>query len=102
VTKKPRERTARRIRERDARQLVRTREQLAAMAYGGAPERPIDISSPAVVEPRVASLRCPQCDGTYTLDDHQLDAGLRRISVTCRLCHVSRNLWFRLVVTGPN
>jgi hypothetical protein len=102
VTRKPRERTARRVRERDARHLVRARERLAALSVGGSAQHPIEVSSPAVIEPRVGSLRCPQCEGSYGFDDHQTEAGLRVISVTCRLCHVSRKLWFRLVVNEPN
>lgn len=102
MTRKPRERTARRVLQRDARHLVRARERLAVLSPGGAAERPIEVSSPSVIEPRVGSLRCPQCEGSYGFDDHQVDAGLRVVTVTCRLCHVSRKLWFRLVETGPN
>jgi hypothetical protein len=97
------ERTARRMRERADRQLVRDREKLSALAPGGSAEHPIDVPSPAVIEPRVSALRCPQCDRGYKLDDHQSPApGLRVISVTCRLCHVPRQIWFRLVSLDPN
>ena len=97
------ERTEKRSRERAARGLVRDREKLAALSAGGSAERPIDVDSPAVIEPRVRTLRCPQCEGEYTVDDHQSpSAGLRRVAVTCRLCHVSRTIWFRFGSSAPN
>ena len=101
--KKRPERTARRARERAARDLVADREKLARLEPGGSRERPIELTSAAVVEPRVRSMHCPQCDGDYAIDDHQSpSSGLRRVDVTCRLCHVKRALWFRLVPSGPN
>jgi hypothetical protein len=48
-------------------------------------------------------MKCPQCAGSYVIDDHAAPtAGLRRIDVTCRLCHVRRALWFRLGTAAPN
>lgn len=97
------ERTERRARERAARRMVRDREQLAQLSPGGSAERPVEVDSPAVIEGRVASLRCPQCDGEYTLDDHRsAGPGLRVVAVTCRMCRVKRELWFRLGTSAPN
>jgi hypothetical protein len=91
------ERTERRAQERAARGLVRDRERLAALSPGGSESRPIGIDSVAVIDSRIGSMRCPQCDGEYTIDDHRAPAsGLRVIAVTCRLCHVSRSVWFRV------
>jgi len=99
----PRARTERRVRERDTRRLVRDRERLAALLPGGSADRPLPVPSPAVIEPRVAAMRCPQCDGEYTLKDHAAEpGGLRIVSVTCRICHVSRRIWFRLGSTAPS
>jgi mono/diheme cytochrome c family protein len=100
--KKRPERTERRARERAMRGLVRDREKLAALSPGGSAERPIEVPSPAVIDTRVGAMRCPQCEGTYAIDDHQAEAGLRVVSVTCRLCHVSRRLWFRLGSSAPS
>jgi len=100
--KPPRSRTARRVAERDARKLVRDRERLAALEPGGAAERPIEVPSAAVIEVRVRATPCIQCEGEYAIDDHQHAAGLRVVSVTCRQCHVSRRLWFRIAPSGPN
>jgi hypothetical protein len=101
--KKRPERTARRAAARDARRLVRDRERLAALSPGGSDERPITISSPAVIDSRIASMRCPQCEGSYALDDHRADPrGLREVHVTCRLCHTPRAIWFRLGSSAPS
>ena len=98
----PRRRTARREAERDLRRLVRERERLAALVPGGAADRPIEVPTSSVIETRTRAMRCPQCEGEYVLDDHQAEHGLRVVSVTCRQCHVSRRLWFRIVESGPN
>ena len=100
--KKRPDRTERRARERAARGLVRDREKLAALSPGGSPARPLEVPSPAVIDSRVAAMRCPQCDGEYALVDHQVDGALRVVSVTCRLCHVPRRLWFRLGSSAPS
>jgi hypothetical protein len=101
--KKRPERTERRSRERAARHLVRDRERLAALSPGGSEARPLEVASSSVIESRVGAMHCPQCEGSYTLDDHQPSApGLRVVSVTCRLCHVSRRLWFRLGSSAPS
>lgn len=97
--KKPkRPRAARRARERELRTDVRAREKLAAALPGGAPSRPIDVTTTAVIETRALALGCHQCDGALALTDHAADptTGLRRVTVTCRRCHTPRTLWFRL------
>jgi hypothetical protein len=97
-----RRRTERRAAERDARRLVRERERRAARERGGSAERPLEVPSSAVIELRARAMPCVQCEGEYQVDDHQADQGLRVITVTCRRCHVSRKLWFRIVASGPN
>jgi predicted Zn finger-like uncharacterized protein len=103
VGRKRPERTARRKAERAARQLVQDREQLAALVPGGSPERPIEVSSSSVIEVRARSQRCPQCEGSYQIDDHQApSASLRVVAVRCQRCGVARHLWFALTPSGPN
>lgn len=99
---KKRPRTERRERERDARRLVRDREKLYLLSPGGSAARPLEVPSPSVIEVRVGAMRCPQCDGEYTLHEHAADAGLRVVSVTCRICHVPRKIWFRLGSSLPS
>jgi predicted Zn finger-like uncharacterized protein len=97
------ERTSRRAQERAARQLVRDREKLAAMVAGGSAERPLAVPSSAVIEGRVRSLPCPQCEGTLRIDDHRsAGSGMRVVDVRCRICGTPRTLWFRIVSDEPN
>ena len=86
--------------ERVARGLVRDRERLWALAPGGSAERPIDVTSSAVIEVKARATPCPQCEGTLRLEDHQaVDAALRKLDVRCVLCGVPRSLYFRIVPT---
>ncbi len=97
------ERTERRARERQARQLVRDREKLAKLVAGGSREHPIEVSSAAVVERRASGTPCPQCAGEYSVIEHRsAGPGLRAVDVACRQCGVARELWFRIVVDDPN
>lgn len=101
--KKRPERTARRARERAARQLVRDKEKLAGLVAGGSAERPIEVASAAVVEIRVRGMRCPQCEGDYAIVDHRsAGQGMRPVDVRCNVCGVARTLWFRIVEPEPN
>ena len=98
-----RKRTEQRERARAMRRLVRDREKLAAMSIGGSEDRPIQVTSAAVVEVRVRHLGCPQCDGEYRIKEHRAPAsGLRSVDVTCQICGVSRTLWFRLISVEAN
>ena len=100
--KKRPERTARRIDERAARQLVRDRERLALLSPGGARERPIPVPSASVVEVRAHAMPCPQCGGELRVGEHRVDDGLRVVAVSCNQCSAKRELWFRLVSDEPN
>lgn len=101
--KKRPERTARRAQERAVRDLVRDREKLAALLPGGSRERPMEVDSAAVIEPRINSLACPQCEGNYRVLDHRsIGSGLREVDVRCNTCSAPRTLWFRLVSSEPN
>ena len=92
-----RKRTEQRERARAMRRLVRDREKLASLSPGGAEDRPIHVTSAAVVEVRTRHLACPQCGGEYKIKEHRAPAsGLRSVDVTCQICGVSRTLWFRI------
>ena len=98
-----RKRTEQRERARAMRKLVRDREKLAALSPGGSEQRPIHVTSAAVVEVRVRHLTCPQCDGEYRILEHRAPAsGLRSVDVTCQICGVPRTLWFRIISTDAN
>jgi len=103
VGRKRHERTARRTRERAARQLVRDREKLANLSPGGAPERAIEVESSAVIEGRVRSMPCAQCEGAYRVVDHRSEGvGLRAVDARCERCGAPRIVWFRLVSSQPS
>ena len=78
-------------------------ERLASLVRGGSRERPIEVGSAAVIEPRVLSQNCPHCAGEYRILEHEwAGSGHRRVDVACRMCSTPRSMWFRLVVTDPN
>jgi hypothetical protein len=89
-----------------ARNEVRERERLAAMLPGGAPERPIDVPSAAVVEVRARSTPCPQCGGELDVTEHGAEThdgeALRVVEARCRRCSAPRTLYFRLAIALPN
>jgi hypothetical protein len=101
-----RPRTERRERERELRKNVREVERLLAAAPGGAPDRPIVVTSASVVEPRARATPCGQCGGELELRDHaaELHEGrpLRLVRLICRLCHAPRALWFRIEAALPS
>jgi hypothetical protein len=105
VTKRPRRplRAERRADEREARKLVRAREQLFRASWGGSRERPIELDASPVIEVRARSMPCPQCEGRYAIEQEEaVSAELRALHVRCITCGVARTLWFRLVRPLPN
>ena len=84
--------------ERDARRLVRDRERLFELSRGGSAGRPIEVQSSSVIEPRIRSTPCPQCEGTLGVVDHQAtSATARKVQVRCAMCGVPRALYFVIV-----
>ena len=98
MAKRPR--TERRVRERELKKEVRDRERLVLVAPGGAPDRPIPVDTPAVIEGTARSTPCHQCGGELSIDEHTIDNHggelLRLVKATCRRCHTPRRIWFRL------
>ena len=85
------------------RDLVRDRERLAQLSPGGSAERPLEVSSSAVLEARARATPCPQCSGELEVKDHRsTGAGTRAIDVKCRTCGTARTLYFRIVSDEPN
>jgi hypothetical protein len=75
------------------------------MSYGhpGTPDRPIVVTSSAVIEPRAMSLPCPRCAGEYRILEHTRPRhGIRRVDAQCRHCSAPRTLWFRLIDPDVN
>jgi len=96
----PSARAARRGRARAHATLVRDLERLARLAPGGSPERPIDVGSPAQIEPMALAKPCPLCEGSLALEHHAAETidgvRLRVVAVRCVQCGVRRRLYFRL------
>ena len=97
MAKKPtRARTERRIEARRQADLVRDREKLARLQTGGAPERPIEVTSASVVEPSARATPCPLCGGALRVDEHAAEGGLRVVRAACVRCGAPRRIYFRL------
>jgi hypothetical protein len=96
-----RERAQRRARARVHERLVRDLEELARLQPGGAPERPLAVDSPAVVDLRAVAQPCPLCGGQLKLEAHSAEViggeRLRVAAVACTQCGVRRAIYFRLV-----
>jgi hypothetical protein len=95
-----RPRAERRARERAQQHVVRDLERLARLAPGGAPERPIVVDSPAVVDIRATASPCPLCGGALRLTEHGAESidgvRLRLAHVACTQCGSRRTIYFRL------
>jgi hypothetical protein len=106
MAKKPRARAKRRETERDLTKLQAARERLFELTTGGAPERPLAVSSAAVIEAQAESAPCPRCEGKQDVTEHvAVTVGgvrLREARLRCRQCGTSRSLWFRISDVGPN
>jgi len=72
--------------------------QLAAAREGGAPERAIEVMSPAQIEPRAERQPCPRCGGNMHVETHDVDGPelLRRVLARCGQCGERATTWFRL------
>lgn len=100
-------RTERRETERAAVKLAEARLDLARLEPGGAPGRPIEVTSASVVEPHAAGIPCAACGAGTRVIEHSAitdDAGrsLRVTRVRCGRCSVERDLYFRLTPSLPN
>lgn len=97
----PRARSARRAAQRAADELAEQRERLFLLGPGGSPERPIDVESSSVVEPRAQAFECPRCQLPSRVEAHRAPSSpgmrLREAEVCCPRCGKRRSLWFRLV-----
>lgn len=91
-----RKRTIRREQERDARKLLEARAKLAALQTGGNPDDPEIVASASVIEPHAEREPCFACGGAVRVRDHRAERALRIVSVACKVCGRSRELFFRL------
>jgi transposase-like protein len=109
MAKRPPKRSERTVRREQARALTRLqsdRERLFALEPGGAPERPLDASSAAVIEAHATRVPCPSCGGGHEVVEHtalvQRGVRLREVKLRCRQCGSTRSLWFKIVGANLN
>ena len=100
ASRKSSPRTVRREAERAAVKDVRQRERLAALAPGGAPDRPIEVASASVVDAHARASRCPLCGEALRLDEHvavETDGHRLRVArMACPRCGARRALHYRI------
>ena len=100
MAKKTRARTQRREAGRALSKLQVAREKLFQLDPGGSPQRPLDVSSPAVVETQAQSVPCPRCEGRHEVLEHVAlrrdDVRLREARLRCQRCGSLRSVWFRI------
>lgn len=99
-------RSERRASDRAQVKLGKDLERLWKLGPGGAPDRPIAITSPSEVEAIARSTRCPICQGELRIEDHVAEtvgsARLRVARVACVLCRATRSIYFQLRATMLN
>lgn len=85
---------------------MREREALAAIAPGGAADRPIVLESASQVEPRAEGMPCARCDAEVRVIAHEAKVSdgipLRLARAQCKTCGFERTVWFRLRGALPN
>lgn len=114
---KKRARTERREAQRAAVKLAEARAKLARLEAGGAPDRPIEVTSASVVEVHAAGLPCVACGAEGTrVEEHVAitadDEGggpsrgaarhLRIARLRCPRCGVRREVYFRIGTALPS
>lgn len=91
----------RRALEREVEKDAARRDKLATLLPGGAPERPIEVSTASLVEPTARGQRCVRCEGEVRVESHDARSidgvPLRVVTVACAACGHQRALYFRIV-----
>jgi len=76
------------------------RVKAAKLIAGGSADRPIRVTSPAVIETKAASEPCVLCGNAVQIDEHEARTvnGMRRrvVHVSCRQCGHPRKLYFEI------
>jgi hypothetical protein len=96
----PRPRTLQRQQRLVSEKLADARRKLLDLEPGGTAANPVEVGTPAVIEPMATSIHCPACDEPFELESHEAhahgQARLREARVRCRACGERRSLWFRV------
>ena len=105
MAKRPR--TERREAARDAAKMARARMRLAALEPGGAPDRPIEVTSASIIEPHASSMPCPACGSQgQRVEEHVAQtiegSRLRVVHASCPRCGMRREIYFRISTALPS
>jgi hypothetical protein len=111
MAKRPR--TERREAARDAAKTARVRMKLAALEPGGAPDRPIEVTSASIIEPQASSTTCAACGNEgVRVEEHvartiegtgsEPARRLRVVHVMCPRCGSRREIYFRIGTVLPS
>jgi hypothetical protein len=96
----------RRALARAAEKLARQREHVANLTEGGAPERPIEVASAAVVEAHGKGMPCLRCGAPCRVHEHTAatinERRLRIVRLQCPMCGATRVVYFRIVGDALN
>lgn len=106
MSKPPRLRTLIRKLTRQDEKLARDRQKLALLEPGGAWDRPIEVGSSSLVEPRARAMPCVRCEGEVRVDEHTAEEiggmRLRLAHVRCTSCGLERRVFFRIGTVLPS
>jgi DNA-directed RNA polymerase subunit M/transcription elongation factor TFIIS len=86
---------------------------LAALEPGGAPDRPIEVTSASTIEPHATSMICAACGNsgvrveehvalTIEATDREPARRLRVVHVLCPRCGTRRGVYFRIGTVLPS
>ena len=92
-----RKRSERRAIEREVKKDIERKDKLAALQPGGAPERPIEVTTASLIEPGARSSKCPRCGGDVRLEEHVVQGSLRVARVRCAQCGSPRAIYYRIM-----
>lgn len=102
--KTKRARAVRREADREQEKLASAARRLHALEPGGAPEHPLSVPTPSVVEIDATSRPCGACGGETKLGDHEVvehETGrLRVVRVSCKMCRAEWRWFYR--IAAPN
>jgi hypothetical protein len=82
--------------EREVRKQFERQDKLAVLSPGGAPERPIEVTTAALIEPMARASKCPRCASEVRLEEHVVERDLRVARVRCSSCGHARALYYRI------
>lgn len=102
-----RSRTERREREREAVKLAKARLKLASLEAGGAPDRPIEVTSASTIEVHASSMPCASCgEHGVRVEEHVArtidERRLRIARLACPRCGVRRDVYYRIASSLPS